>query len=146
MNKFKEVLSCLPENIIFEIMQNINEPIAEITEEIRIRNNKPIVLKISQEKLILKHIINSEEIEKIFMKICENSIYSYQKQISEGFITIKGGHRIGLTGSAVVENNKIIHLNYISSLNFRIAREKKGCRKPFWRSRNDLAKTRSSRV
>ena len=127
MNKFKEVLNCFPENIISEIMQNINQPIAEITEEIRIRNNKPIVLKISQEKLILKHIINSEEIEKIFMKICENSIYSYQKQISEGFITIKGGHRIGLTGSAVVENNKIINLNYISSLNFRIAREKKGC-------------------
>ena len=51
------------------------------------------------------------------------SIYSYTKQISEGFITIKGGNRVGITGSVVMEKDNVINMNYISSLNFRIARQ-----------------------
>lgn len=46
-----------------------------------------------------------------------------------GFVTIKGGHRVGITGSAVMEDEKIININYIYSLNFRIAREVIGCSK-----------------
>lgn len=96
-------------------------------EEIRIRVKKPICLKIGQENIIIEHIITEEELLEIFEKICEKSIYSYKKQICEGFITIKGGHRVGIVGSAVMDNEKIININYISSLNFRIARQKIGC-------------------
>ena len=46
-----------------------------------------------------------------------------------GYITIKGGHRIGITGSCVIENNKVINIRYISSLNIRIARQKLDCSK-----------------
>ena len=45
----------------------------------------------------------------------------------EGFITIKGGHRVGLTGSAVIDNGKVINIKYITSLNFRVAREIENC-------------------
>ena len=44
-----------------------------------------------------------------------------------GFITIKGGHRVGLTGSVVKKDDEIVNINYISSLNFRIARQVIGC-------------------
>ncbi len=44
-----------------------------------------------------------------------------------GYITVKGGHRVGITGNCVFENGQVLNINYISSLNFRIAREKKGC-------------------
>ena len=50
-------------------------------------------------------------------------------KISEGFITIKGGHRVGITGSCVIQDGKIININYINSLNFRISREIKECSK-----------------
>lgn len=40
-----------------------------------------------------------------------------------GYITIKGGHRVGITGNSVIENNKVININYIYSLNFRIAKQ-----------------------
>lgn len=40
-----------------------------------------------------------------------------------GFVTVKGGHRVGITGSCVVEDGKIININYINSLNFRISRQ-----------------------
>lgn len=125
MEEINQILQYFPRNVREQIITRINEQLAQYVEEIRIRNNKPIVLKIAQEQMIIDYKIQKQEIEEIFHRICENSIYSYQKQISEGYITIRGGHRIGITGSAVIENDKVINLNYISSLNIRIAREKK---------------------
>ena len=86
-----------------------------------------IILKLNNEEKIIKYKVSSEEIINILQLICENSIYSYQKQISSGFITLQGGHRVGLVGSCVIENNKIININYINSFNFRIARQVIGC-------------------
>ena len=125
MEEVKFVLQYFPNQIKEIILQNTSESIIEIVEEIRIRLNRPIVVKIGQESMIINYTINKEEINEIFERICENSIYSYKKEICEGFITIKGGHRVGITGTAVIEE-KIKNINYISSLNFRIAREKKG--------------------
>lgn len=118
-----EVLNYLAENIKNEIKKYMYK--MQDIEEIRIRANKPIILKNSEGNKILIHIVSKEELLETFQKICEQSIYAYQKKICEGFITIKGGHRVGLTGSCVIENGRIININYISSLNFRIAKEKK---------------------
>ena len=64
---------------------------------------------------------------EILSILCENSIYSYQSQICSGFITIKGGHRVGIVGSTIVKEGKIMNMNYISGLNFRVARQVIGC-------------------
>lgn len=119
----EEILDYLTDNIKNEIKKYM--PNIQNIEEIRLRTNKPIILKNSNGNNLLIHLVSKEELLQTFHKICEHSIYSYQKQICEGFITIKGGHRVGITGSCVIENGKIININYISSLNFRIAREKK---------------------
>ena len=119
----EEVLDYLAENIKQEIQKYFLDK--HDIEEIRLRSNKPIILKNSNGNKILIHIVSKEELLETFQKVCEHSIYSYQKQICEGFITIKGGHRVGVTGSCVVEDGEILNINYISSLNFRIAREKK---------------------
>ena len=95
--------------------------------EIRLRSNKPLCLKIGQETKIIDYIVSQQEVLQSFEKICENSVYSYRRQICDGYITIRGGHRVGIVGSAVIDNEKIININYISSLNFRIARQKIGC-------------------
>ena len=124
MEQLKSVLQYFPNQIKEKILQNISMPISQYIEEIRIRVDKPIALKIGQEMMLVQHIIDKEEIEEIFERICENSIYSYKNEICEGFITIKGGHRVGIVGTAIIED-KIKNINYISSLNFRIAREKK---------------------
>ena len=95
-------------------------------EEIRLRVDKPLLLKFNKFEKILNKNTTQEEIIKTMQYICDNSIYSYQSQICEGFITVKGGHRIGITGNCVIENNKVTNINYISSLNFRVAKEIKG--------------------
>ncbi|MCI9063711.1 MAG: stage III sporulation protein AA [Clostridia bacterium] len=111
----------------YSIREQINKYIGENIEEIRLRVRRPITLKIENTIKVLQYIVKIEEILETFEKICENSVYSYRKQICEGFITIRGGHRVGITGNCVFEDGQVQNINYISSLNFRIAREKKGC-------------------
>ena len=96
-------------------------------EEIRLRSNKPLALKIGQETQMMDYIVSQQEILQAFEKVCENSVYSYRRQICDGYITIRGGNRVGIVGSAVIDNGQIININYISSLNFRIARQEIGC-------------------
>lgn len=128
MEELKSVLAYFPLRIKQILSESINPNLDEFVEEIRIRLNRPICIKIGQEIMMIDYIPKIQEIEELFTKICENSIYSYRNEICEGFITIRGGHRIGITGTVVMEE-KIKNINYISSLNFRIAREKKGSSK-----------------
>ena len=127
MNELRNVLEYLPYSIQETIQKKINEKLENELNEIRLRTDKPLILKFPKEDLILEHIVKQEEVLKSFEKICENSVYSYKRQICDGYITIRGGNRVGIVGSAVVENGQVININYISSLNFRIAREKIGC-------------------
>lgn len=126
MDELNQVLQYFPLEIYLQITKLIeeNESIADRIQEIRIRTNRPIAVKVENSNKILKHKVSQEEILRIFEKICEGSIYSYKNQICEGFITVKGGHRIGITGNVAMENSRVININYISSLNFRIARQK----------------------
>jgi stage III sporulation protein AA len=122
------VFKCFPARIRDELIQNTTEEEFDILEEIRIRNNLPIILKLRQSEKIINYIVCSEDMEYIMQKICENSIYSYQNQIINGFVTLQGGHRVGIVGTAVInDENKVSNLNYISSLNFRISRQVLGC-------------------
>ncbi|MBR0490688.1 MAG: stage III sporulation protein AA [Clostridia bacterium] len=123
------ILNALPRQIANEIIQVFStySSLINTLQEIRIRVSKPIILKQRNSDIVLQHIVTNEELLHILERFCENSIYAYKNQICEGFLTIKGGHRIGITGSCVIENGKIINIKYVSSLNIRIAREVKGC-------------------
>ena len=127
----EEILKYLPNNIYILITETIKQnPQTKIKEnaiEIRLRNNKPVIIKLPNLDIVIKYDVTEKDILYTLEKLCENSIYAYKNQICQGFITIKGGHRVGITGSCVIENGKIINIKYISSLNFRIAREIKGC-------------------
>lgn len=80
-----------------EISKIINEYFKEDTEEknkrveeIRLRVDKPIQLKFNRFEKILNKNVSQESILKTIQYVCDNSIYSYQNQICEGFITVKG--------------------------------------------------------
>ncbi len=118
-----EILNFFPE----EMKQKIKQNLLEDLEEIRIRTNKPIILRNGQAEKQISFPVTPDTVLQILQKICENSIYSYQNQICNGFITLKGGHRVGITGNAVIKEGQVINLNYISSLNFRIARQVFNC-------------------
>lgn len=98
-------------------------------EEIRLRTNKNLILKFTVKEEILDIYVTPEDILETLQIACDNSIYSYQNQICNGYITVRGGHRIGVVGNCVTEKNKVININYISGLNFRIAKQIIGCSK-----------------
>ena len=128
MKNKEEILKYFP-NMIYCLLKKEfdKEDVSKKIEEIRLHSNRPIILKFRDSDIVTNYIVNQCEILQILEKICNNSIYAYKNQICNGFITIKGGHRVGITGTAVVENNNVINIKNINSLNFRIAREIKGC-------------------
>ena len=129
MKNIEEILKYFP-NQIYTIIKNTlnqNSSLEMCLQEIRIRVGRPILLKSRQADIIINYNVNTTEILQTLEKLCENSIYAYKNQICEGFLTVKGGHRIGITGTAVCDSNKIINLKYVTSLNFRIARQIIGC-------------------
>lgn len=125
---YEYVLNCFPDSFKRLIETTIIEKnIKSTIEEIRIRVNLPVIIKTSYEEIVLKYIVTIDDTTKILQKICENSLYAYQKQISNGYITIRGGNRVGVVGSGVIKDDEIVNLNYISGMNFRMSRQVFGC-------------------
>lgn len=122
-----EILSYLSNNIVESLkFQNI-EHFLENLEEIRLRSNKNIILKLSNQELIIDYKVTIKDLLETLEKVTENSIYTYESQISNGFITLHGGHRVGIVGNAVLKDDNVINISYISGMNFRIARQIKDC-------------------
>lgn len=95
-------------------------------QEIRLRTGKPLtVLYRGKEKLLTK--VEQEDIRETLEYISNYSLYAYENEMRQGFITIEGGHRVGMAGKVVMEKGKIKNLKYISSINVRVAHEVKGC-------------------
>src|SRR5690606_29462573 len=59
-----------------------------------------------------------------FLDLLSNhSLYTMEEKLKKGFVTVRGGHRIGLAGTTVVEHGEVKQLQVISSFNIRLARE-----------------------
>lgn len=107
-------------------------------EEIRFRVGRPVSLYYYNRILFLaesgttqtqkdaKHA-SKNELEALTACLCNYSVYAYLNEMKDGFITIRGGHRVGLAGKCVEKNGQISGISSISGINIRIAREYKGC-------------------
>ncbi|WP_461812429.1 stage III sporulation protein AA [Faecalimonas sp.] len=101
-------------------------------QEIRLRIGKPLtVLYKGREKLLIT--VEPEDLRETVEYISDYSLYAYEDEMRQGFITIEGGHRVGMVGKVVLEEGKIKNLKYISSINIRIAHEVKGCANEIFR-------------
>lgn len=132
--KVKEVISFFP----FELSEKLKNHLDGNLQEIRVRLNKPVCIMKNSENIVLNDIITDKAaVERIFENVCENSVYAHQDEINQGYITVKGGNRVGVCGTAVSENGKIITIKNISSLNFRIANDFLGCSEKIFKNCSD---------
>ena len=115
-----EILRVLPLKISSEIRGYFQ---SDKIQEIRIKVGKPIILNSFKGERILKYTVTAEDIKQILVKISNYSLYAYEEEIKQGYITIKGGHRIGIAGECVIVGGIIRTIKNISSLNIRICRE-----------------------
>ncbi len=78
--------------------------------------------------------LRREDIEECFQELCRHSVHSYAREISEGYITLEGGHRAGFCGTAVIKDGRLDTLRDISSIDLRLAHEVKGCGEALYRA------------
>ena len=100
-----------------------NQKEFDYLKEIRLRVNKEIQMISVNNSWFLKYKPSFQDLAVVLKTLCNSSVYAYEKSIKEGFITIKGGYRLGLAGR-YVDDKGILS---ISSLNIRIGCEIKGC-------------------
>lgn len=134
IERAREILPYLPK----EIRRILDVFISECGlkfEEIRIRAGAPLTISLFGKSCMLtryggitscednSYFVSREEVQATFMAICENSVYAYMEELCQGYITLKGGHRVGICGKTYAEGGKIKNFKEISSLNFRISRQ-----------------------
>lgn len=132
---FDDVIKYLDADIR-ERLNKLSSDEKRSVQEIRLRTNQPIMLSTNNEDLFLDDqnklhtnrekaslIVNKEAIFNSFQMCCNYSIYAYEEEIKQGFITLKSGHRVGIAGSVIYGMNGIETIKDINSLNYRISKE-----------------------
>lgn len=120
------------------IIKKIPDDFKLILEEIRLRVNKPLMVFGGQKDYFVdldgnltltptnSFYIRKENIEKTLQFASNYSIYSVEDEIKNGYITIEGGHRIGIVGKVLLDSNGIRTMKNFNGLNIRVSREKIG--------------------
>lgn len=126
MEGFNRILEHMPPAISKE-MYSIPQNIIDNVEELRLRCGYPVILKTSSGEIIQSKIITREDLKSILSSLVKYSYYAYEEDLAQGFITINGGHRVGICGKAVINNDKPTLIREISSLNIRFAKDIVGC-------------------
>ncbi|MEK5335033.1 stage III sporulation protein AA [Bacillus sp. FSL M8-0166] len=126
----RSLLDILPHSIGQELRLLKEAEWAQI-EEIRIRTDRPIELMQGGKPRFLSYHTTGEDASQLLGRLSNYSMYTLEEELKQGYITISGGHRVGLAGKVIVENGFVKGLRDISSFNIRIAKEKIGIALPF---------------
>lgn len=139
MREFSEMLDYFNDKLknVFACMDS---DIASRINEVRIRRNREVILVIKNSSYFIDYngdiydypsvhsvFVGTEDFDEIFMNICDYSIYNNMDNLKKGFITLPDGSRVGVAGSAVMDDGRIISVKDITSLNFRIPKQITGC-------------------
>ena len=141
ITKFDKGISVLTPRL-YSAVSRIPDIESKRIQDIRLRYGKSLSVSIFDKEYFVTEdgvLVNSDEkavkitkedMEQVFNTAFKNSIHSFSREISKGYITVDGGNRVGFCGTAVknpLKQNIVDKLKDISSINIRIAREVIGC-------------------
>lgn len=128
------------DSAVTEILLNLDDNDAEKLCEIRIKAGLPVILIFTDSRRFITQskrftqiysdnllTVSANELERIFLSMCEYSVHSHMQSLSNGYITLHNGSRVGVYGTAVTENGKISAVKNIKGLNIRIPGDFFGC-------------------
>lgn len=118
----------------------------EKLEEIRIRVGQPVILKTAAGERVCDVIAEQRDIRETLELAADHSMYAFEEDMKNGFLTVEGGHRIGVCGKIVVEGQKILAIKWISAINIRIAHEITGCADPVFAAVCDREQVRNTLI
>jgi stage III sporulation protein AA len=123
------VLSFLPKKL-YEQLRGMTPMMIEKMEELRIRIGRPLEVILGGNPFFFPYEVTPSDAEQLLNHIGQFSVYTLEEELKRGYITIAGGHRVGLAGKVILENGAVKAIRDISSFNIRIAREKIGAAEP----------------
>lgn len=146
MEKFNETIKTLPTEL-FSVLSKVADREKKKTQEIRLRVNKPVMLiqcskaffvSLNGELTLRPNqqsvLVRRDTFDRAYKKLCEYSVHSNMNTLTSGFLTVRGGNRVGVCSTAVYKNNAVYSVKSVTSLNIRIAREFKGTSLPLLNS------------
>ena len=104
--------------------------------EIRLRVGRPLFLTYDGGECFLKrketepYLVTREDLKETLEYVSGYSLYAYEEEVRQGFLSVQGGHRVGVTGKVILNGNQIQGMKYISCINVRLAHQIKGCADP----------------
>lgn len=101
--------------------------------EIRLRVGRPLFLTYDGGECFLRspgqeqYVVTREDLTETLEYVTGYSLYAYEDEIRQGYISVQGGHRVGVTGKVILDRGRIMGMKYISCINVRLAHEIQGC-------------------
>ncbi|MDR1674478.1 MAG: Flp pilus assembly complex ATPase component TadA [Oscillospiraceae bacterium] len=138
MNNLKKAAEYLSADIKDAVL-NMSAEHMKNTREIRLRLGRAVTVVTGEWERYLSHdgrlheygthfiTAQQSDLEYSFKAICDSSIHSFAKELSQGWVTVAGGNRVGIAGTAVTKSDGLNTVKYVNALNFRIAHEVNGC-------------------
>lgn len=137
----KPVFQILPLSIR-DVIQSLPVSVLERLEEVRVRQGRPLEIVTSEQSWFVSRfahlskkpyeamIPSKEDCLNLLNLVSNHSLYTMDEELRQGYVTVEGGHRIGLVGKVVVEGGNVKHLRDITGFNVRIARQVVGVADP----------------
>ncbi|KPL59631.1 stage III sporulation protein AA [Rossellomorea vietnamensis] len=121
----QEVLAFLPSTITDKVL-SLPQDLIDRIEEIRVRTSRVLEVTARGKPYFLPYTVTEEDSEQLINKLSHHSFYTLEEELKRGYITIEGGHRVGLAGKVILEGGVVKGIRNLASFNIRIAREKLG--------------------
>ena len=111
-------------------------------QEIRLRTGRPLAIVERGREVFLTGDgartreagaawrVTAQELRETMEFVGEYSLYAYEDELRQGYLTIRGGHRVGVAGRTVLDGDKVKSVRYISCVNVRLSHEVPGCADP----------------
>lgn len=116
----EEVLNVLPPYIVSKIKESVTASELNELEEIRLRVHRPTEVVLTSRSIMIDSIqLTQEESKRFLARISQHSVYRLEEELKRGFITLPGGHRIGLSGSVNIQDGMVKAISHVSSFNIR---------------------------
>ena len=104
--------------------------------EIRLRAGRPMFLIYDGGECFLRtrgrepYLVTREGLKETLEYVSGYSLYAYEDELRQGYMSVQGGHRVGVTGKVILDGDRIRGMKYISCINLRLAHEIRGCADP----------------
>ncbi len=108
-------------------------------QEIRLRTGKPLLFVMAGREYFLSsqgrvsrkpdgaYLPEAADIRQTMEYLGKYSLYAYEEELRQGFLTVQGGHRVGVSGKIILDQNRVKGISHISGINIRFSHQIRGC-------------------